>query len=266
MDPVADKLPNEIERAAFVEALALIGTDQQDEFYAFCEIGKLLSGYSKTMVSLIDSTHQCVLSGISIEPDADRSWPVEKSFCQHILADLEPTIVYDISEHPVFGKHPNVVSGKMTGSYCGFPIRTSDNLVLGTYCLGNDTPKAISTEVVSAVDNMVTKLGAYLQRQSNIQRDNSHKMLLGLRHAHEHYPKLTLQDLILLIEFRNGNFKDASNFKPLKKLKLISEHEKLTDNGAELLDKLNLYDTSFASRKIDFTDQAAAFDALFEDL
>ena len=198
MYPVADKLPNEIERAAFVEALALIGTDQQDEFYAFCEIGKLLSGYSKTMVSLIDSTHQCVLSGISLEPDADRSWPVEKSFCQHILADLEPTIVYDISQHPVFGKHPNVVSGKMTGSYCGFPIRTSDNLVLGTYCLGNDTPKAISTEVVSAVDKMVTKLGAYLQRQSNIQRDNSHKMLLGLRHAHEHYPKLTLQDLILL--------------------------------------------------------------------
>ena len=75
MYPVADKLPNEIERAAFVEALALIGTDQQDEFYAFCEIGKLLSGYSKTMVSLIDSTHQCVLSGISLEPDADRSWP-----------------------------------------------------------------------------------------------------------------------------------------------------------------------------------------------
>ena len=262
MYPVADKLPNEIERAAFVEALALIGTDQQDEFYAFCEIGKLISGYSKTMVSLIDSTHQCVLSGISLEPDADRSWPVEKSFCQHILADLEPTIVYDISEHPVFGKHPNVVSGKMTGSYCGFPIRTSDNLVLGTYCLGNDTPKAMSTEVVSAVDNMVTKLGAYLQRQSNIQRDNSHKMLLGLKHAQEHYPELRLQDLILLIEFRNGNVKAANELKPLKKLELISKHDKLTDSGAELLDKLNLYDTSFASRKIDFTDQAAAFDAL----
>ena len=31
MYPIAEKLPNEIERAAFVEALALIGTDQQDE-------------------------------------------------------------------------------------------------------------------------------------------------------------------------------------------------------------------------------------------
>ena len=160
MYPVADKLPNEIQRAAFVESLALIGTDQQDEFYSFCEIGKLLSGFSKSMVSLIDSTHQCVLSGISPEPDEDRSWPVEKCFCQHILGDIQPTIVYDVSEHPIFGMHPNVVSGKMTGSYCGFPIRTSDNLVLGTFCLGNDKPKEISAEVISAVDNMVKKLGA----------------------------------------------------------------------------------------------------------
>ena len=36
-------------------------------------------------------------------------------------------------------------------------------------------------------------------------------MLLGLKHAQEHYPELTLQDLILLIEFRNGNFKDAND-------------------------------------------------------
>ena len=91
-------------------------------------------------------------------------------------------------------------------------------------------------------------------------------MLLGLKHAQEHYPELRLQDLILLIEFRNGNVKAANDLKPLKKLELISKHDKLTDSGAELLDKLNLYDTSFASRKIDFTDQAAAFDALFEDL
>ena len=55
MYPIAEKLPNEIERAAFVEALALIGTDQQDELYSFCEIGKFISGFSKSMVSLIDS-------------------------------------------------------------------------------------------------------------------------------------------------------------------------------------------------------------------
>ena len=266
MYPVADKLPNETERAAFVESLALIGTDQQDEFYAFCEIGKLLSGFSKSMVSLIDSTHQCILSGITPELDPDRSWPVEKTFCQHILAEISPTIVYDVSKHPIFGKHPNVVSGKMTGSYCGFPIRTNDNLVLGTFCLGHDTPKAISKEVVSAVDNMVKKLGTYLQRQSSIQKDNSQKLLLGLKYIQEYDPKITLNDLVALIEFRNGTIKSGENLISLKKLQLVSQQDRLSDSGALLLNKLNLYDPSFSSKIIDFSNQTTAFDALFEDL
>ena len=83
MYPIAEKLPNEIERAAFVEALALIGTDQQDEFYSFCEIGKLISGFSKSMVSLIDSANQCVVSEAGPEPFENKTWPVENSFCQH---------------------------------------------------------------------------------------------------------------------------------------------------------------------------------------
>jgi hypothetical protein len=154
----------------------------------------------------------------------------------------------------------------MTGSYCGFPIRTNDNLVLGTYCLGNDEPKNISAEVVSAVDNMVRKLGAYLQRQSNIQRDNSQKLLLGLKYVQEHIPQMKLTELIILIEFRNGTVNTEAELKLLQKLLLVNEEGRLTDNGAQLLDKLHLFDQSFVSNKIDFTDRAAAFDALFEDL
>ena len=46
----------------------------------------------------------------------------------------------------------------------------------------------------------------------------------------------------------------------------MSEQGRLTDNGAQLLEKLHLFDQSFVSKKIDFTDRSAAFDALFEDL
>jgi hypothetical protein len=46
----------------------------------------------------------------------------------------------------------------------------------------------------------------------------------------------------------------------------VSEQGKLTDDGAQLLEKLHLFDQSFVSKKIDYTDRSAAFDALFEDL
>ena len=54
--------------------------------------------------------------------------------------------------------------------------------------------------------------------------------------------------------------------KSLQNLLLVSEQGRLTDNGAQLLEKLHLFDQSFVSKKIDFTDRTAAFDALFEDL
>ena len=132
--------------------------------------------------------------------------------------------------------------------------------------MGNDEPKTISTEVVSAVDNMVKKLGAYLQRQSNIQRDKSQKLLLGLKYLQEHIPKMTLTELITLIEFRNGTMNTEAELKSLQKLLLVSKEGKLTDNGSQLLEKLHLFDQSFVSKKTDFTDRTAAFDALFEDL
>ena len=265
MYPVADKLPNEMERAAFVEALALIGTDQQDEYYSFCEIGKLISGFNKSMVSLIDSANQCVVSESGPKPLENKAWPVENSFCQHVIGEIAPTIVYDVSKHPIFGKHPNVISGAMTGSYCGFPIRTSTNIVLGTYCLANDVPLKLNQEKVDAIDNMVIKLGAYLERQNTIQSINSEKLMLGLKYASEHFPTLTVSTLCVLLDFRTGLVSASNDLHELKAFGLIDENKKLTNAGAKLFEHLNLYQPSFKS-----TQQKLAreedFDALFEGL
>ena len=265
MFPVAEKLPNEIERAAFVEALALIGTDQQEEYYSFCEIGKLISGFDKAMVSLIDSTNQCVLSQDGPQP-LEKSWPVEQSFCQHVITEIKPTIVSDLSQHPIFGKHPNVISGIMKGSYCGFPIRTSNNLVLGTYCLAHDESINLSQNKVDAIDNRVAKLGAYLERQSKVQAENSSKLLLGLKFATEKFPGLTVDALCRFLEFRNGLLNNSRALVELQNLGFIDTSNKLTNEGAEMLEKLNLYQSSFKSKKLNFKNDAKDFDALFEGL
>ena len=154
----------------------------------------------------------------------------------------------------------------MKGSYCGFPIRTSTNLVLGTYCLGHDEPRNISEHVVSAIDKMVIKLGAYIERQSQIQTENSAKLLYGLKHIQNMSSQITVNDLICLVEFRNGSNISGQDLQVLKNLHLISDEEKLTEKGALTLQKLELYDQSFKSNKHDFTTNSSEFDALFEDL
>lgn len=170
-----------------------------------------------------------------------------------------------MSKHPIFGKHPNVISGSMTGSYCGFPIRTSNNIVLGTYCLANDDPIKLSQEKVDAIDNMVTKLGAYLERHNTIQDINSEKLLLGLKYASEHFPTLTVSTVCALLDFRTGLVSAANDLHELTALGLIDEKHKLTNAGASLLEKLNLYQSSFKSTQHKLT-REEDFDALFEGL
>ena len=72
--------------------------------------------------------------------------------------------------------------------------------------------------------------------------------------------------MICLIEFRNGSNINGQDLQVLKNLNLISDEEKLTEKGALTLEKLELYDQSFKSNKLDFTTNSSEFDALFEDL
>jgi len=90
--------------------------------------------------------------------------------------------------------------------------------------------------------------------------------LYGLKHIQNMSSKISVNDLICLIEFRNGSIINGQDLKVLKNLHLISEEEKLTEKGALTLEKLELYDQSFKSNKRDFTTNSTDFDALFEDL
>lgn len=266
MYPVAEKLPNEIERSAFVEALALIGTDQQEEYYSYCEIGKLISGFDKAMVSLIDSRNQCVLSADGAGPFENSEWPVESSFCQHVIAEITPTVVFDVSKHPIFGLHPHVLDGSMTGSYCGFPIRTSSNIVLGTYCLANNQPSELGQEKVDAIDNMVAKLGAYLERQSKVQAETSDKLLIGLKFIKENYPNLTINNLCNLLEFRSGFVLASNEVEILISLGFLGQTKTLTHEGAQILERLHLYQKALTPHKRSYSSDEEEFDALFEGL
>jgi hypothetical protein len=119
---------------------------------------------------------------------------------------------------------------------------------------------------VDAIDKMVAKLGAYLERQSKVQADNSTKLLLGLKFALEKFPDLKVDAICKFLEFRNGLLINSSDLIDLQNLGLIDGRSKLTSEGALILEKLSLYQGSFKSKKNTLTNEAKDFDALFEGL
>jgi hypothetical protein len=82
----------------------------------------------------------------------------------------------------------------------------------------------------------------------------------------EKFPDLKVDAMCKFLEFRNGLLINSSDLIDLQNLGLIDDRRKLTSEGAMILDKLSLYQSSFKSKKSHFTNEAKDFDALFEGL
>ena len=133
-------------------------------------------------------------------------------------------------------------------------------------CIQKYEPIHLPAHIVDAIDKMVAKLGSYLERQSKLQAENSNKLLLGLKFALEKFPDLKVDAMCKFLEFRNGLLINSSDLIDLQNLGLIDDSRKLTSEGAMILEKLSLYQSSFKSKKSQFTNEAKDFDALFEGL
>ena len=67
--------------------------------------------------------------------------PLKASFCQHVLQSGEPLIVLDALEDPRFAKSPLVTGGPKFRFYAGYPIRDTNEQVIGTFCAYDLKPK-----------------------------------------------------------------------------------------------------------------------------
>ena len=85
--------------------------------------------------------------------------------------------------------------------------------------------------------------------ESKLQAENSNKLLLGLKFALEKFPDLKVDAMCKFLEFRNGLLINSSDLIDLQNLGLIDDSRKLTSEGAMILEKLSLYQSSFKSKK-----------------
>src|SRR6202012_494330 len=75
----------------------------------------------------------------------ERGTPRDWAFCKHVVASEEPLIVHDAKVHPMFATNPLVLDGSVRG-YAGAPLLTADGYALGTVCLIDSEPLALSAE------------------------------------------------------------------------------------------------------------------------
>jgi diguanylate cyclase (GGDEF)-like protein len=106
------------------------------------------------------------LSGHLLE---NRGSPRDWSFCTHVVQGRAPLVVPDAQTHPVFKNNKLVLEGALR-SYAGVPLETPSGDVLGSLCIIDAKPMAITAEDVDQLTLMARHVAGELELRAARKR------------------------------------------------------------------------------------------------
>ena len=141
------------------------------------------------------------IGGVGVPVDPLMGLPQNMSLCQFTLASPEPLIVPDMSRDDRFADTPFTKPPINAASYAGFPLNTSEGVVLGTLCAIHSKPLDLSDEQIRLMRQLaktVTDQIEFRTEQANMTASRIGGMLgRFMRFA----PNGTVSELIGFLDF-----------------------------------------------------------------
>jgi serine phosphatase RsbU (regulator of sigma subunit) len=120
----------------------LLDTPREEAFDRFARLAAATLGEVTAFITIVDERRSfwkaCISSTGSTLPVRENT--VQESFCQYVIGSDEPLIVADARVHPVTRDNPSVESMGVV-AWAGYPVRSPDGHVLGTFCVVGDRPR-----------------------------------------------------------------------------------------------------------------------------
>lgn len=134
------------------------------------------------LISLVDSDRQWFKSKVGIEATET---PRDLSFCAHaILNPDSPLVVSDALEDMRFCDNPLVTDAPNIRFYAGAPLLSSDGVALGSVCVIDRKPRALSEQQLKALQALSRQVTALLEMRrlvSELEMISTTDALTGLR-------------------------------------------------------------------------------------
>lgn len=151
---------DEASRLRALRDLELLDTPAEETFDALTRLCCSQLDVPISLVSLVDEHRQWFKSrqGLDLTETA-RSI----SFCTHVV-DLDgPLIVEDAAEDPRFATNPLVLGAPQFRFYAGWPLRTAEGHVLGTFCALDLRPRQFDSRQLAVLEALTGQASLLIQ-------------------------------------------------------------------------------------------------------
>jgi PAS domain S-box-containing protein len=142
-------------RLRALRATGLLDADSPTSLDRLTRLATRLVKAPVALVSLVDADRQVFVSAVGLdEPWATRGQtPLSHSFCQYVVTDQAPLVITDAR-----------ADGRLCGNlaipdlnviaYAGFPLRSPDGQVLGSFCAIDGQPRQWTDDEVSILEDL----------------------------------------------------------------------------------------------------------------
>ncbi|MFZ4738974.1 MAG: PAS domain S-box protein, partial [Bradymonadia bacterium] len=160
--------------------LELLDTPAEETFDALTRLCCSQLDVPISLVSLVDEHRQWFKSRQGLEvPETARN----VSFCSHVV-DLDgPLVVEDAAEDPRFATNPLVTGAPQIRFYAGWPLRTAEGDVLGTFCALDLKPRQFDAKERAVLEALTGQASLLIQMRGAQARLRAEHVLLEARDA-----------------------------------------------------------------------------------
>ena len=261
---LAPRPKNEDRRVVAVKRTGIIDSDQSENFSVFCELAKELTNFDYIAFSLFDENYQCKISTTN-GTDNEKSERTEFNVCSYVLLSSEPTLIPDLSKHEKWMHHPAVLSGEGYLGYAGFPVINKDNYALGTFCLLNSEPAALSEHQVRLIKGIAERIAHQIDIQTNQRETTVDAVQSALRTFTSISSDNNLSIFNNFLSVCLGKSLPSDDMKILDQMGL-TENAELSPKGKDILKQMKLQPKVMKKKIVSSKDKPQFLDDLLGEL
>ncbi len=165
---IARSRNDEESRLRVLHALNLLDTSDEERFDRVTRLARRLFGVRIALFSLVDAERQWFKSSQGLDV---RETPRNVSFCSHAIDQDETLVVHDARQDARFSDNSLVTGPPRIAFYAGAPVRATNGSKLGTLCLIDSTPRAMSTDETRLLKHLAQLIETELANDSNTVTD-----------------------------------------------------------------------------------------------